>query len=78
MCFAPVVFGRFAPCAGDLIPGYPGNEFTYAIAGDLMLLVSLFVLGDDFQTSCARCLQVAQRRYFLIRPGELTVIEHNP
>ncbi len=31
-----------------LIPGYAGNEFTYAIVGDLLLLTSLFVLGGDF------------------------------
>ena len=44
----PVVFGWIAPYATDLIPGYLGNEFTYGIIGDLLLLVSLFVLGGDF------------------------------
>lgn len=44
----PVVFGWLAPYAADLIPGYQRNEFTYAIVGDLLLLVSLFVLGGDF------------------------------
>ena len=44
----PIVFGWLGPYASGLIPGYPGNEFTYAIVGDLMLLVSLFVLGGDF------------------------------
>ena len=34
--------------AANLVPGYPGNEITYAIVGDLLLLVSLFVLGGDF------------------------------
>ena len=48
MFFVPIVFGWLAPYAADLIPGYPGNEFTYAIVGDLLLLVSLFVLGGDF------------------------------
>jgi hypothetical protein len=44
----PIIFGWLAPYAADLIPGYAGNEFTYAIVGDLLLLVSLFVLGGDF------------------------------
>ena len=48
MFSVPIVFGWLAPYAADLIPGYPGNVFTYAIVGDLLLLVSLFVLGGDF------------------------------
>jgi hypothetical protein len=48
MFFSPVLFGWLAPYAGGLIPGYQGNVVTYAIAGDLMLLASLFVLGGDF------------------------------
>lgn len=48
MFAVPVVFGWLAPYAADLVPGYPGNEFTYAIVGDLLLLISLFVLGGDF------------------------------
>jgi hypothetical protein len=49
MMFAvPIVFGWLAPYAVDLIPGYLGNQFTYAIVGDLLLLSSLIVLGGDF------------------------------
>jgi hypothetical protein len=48
MFAVPIVFGWLAPYAADLIPGYSDNEFTYAIVGDLLLLVSLFVLGGDF------------------------------
>ena len=48
MFAVPIVFGWLAPYAVDLIPGYVGNEFTYAIVGDLLLLASLFVLGGDF------------------------------
>jgi hypothetical protein len=44
----PLVFGWVAPYATHLFPGYLGNEFTYAIVGDLILLTSLFVLGGDF------------------------------
>ncbi len=48
MFSVPIVFGWLAPYAADLVPGYSGNEFTYAIVGDLLLLVSLIVLGGDF------------------------------
>ncbi len=48
MFAVPLVFGWLAPYAADQVPGYAGNEFTYAIVGDLLLLVSLFVLGGDF------------------------------
>jgi hypothetical protein len=48
MFSVPIVFGWLAPYAADLIPSYSGNEFTYAIVGDLLLLSSLFVLGGDF------------------------------
>lgn len=48
MFSVPIVFGWLAPYADNLIPGYLGNEFAYAIVGDLLLLVSLFVLGGDF------------------------------
>ena len=44
----PITFGWLSPYAADLIPVYPGNEFTFAISGDLLLLTSLFVLGGDF------------------------------
>ena len=48
MFAVPIVFGWLAPYAAELIPGYAGNAFTYAIVGDLLLLASLFVLGGDF------------------------------
>ena len=48
MVAVPILFGWLTPYAADLVPGYVGNEFSYAIAGDLLLLASLFVLGGDF------------------------------
>lgn len=48
MFAVPIAFGWLAPYAANLVPGYPGNEFTYAIVGDVLLLASLFVLGGDF------------------------------
>ena len=48
MFAVPIIFGWLAPYVADYIPGYRGNELTYAIFGDLLLLSSLFVLGGDF------------------------------
>jgi hypothetical protein len=48
MFSVPIIFGWLAPYVADLVPGHPGNEFTYGIIGDLLLLTSLFVLGGDF------------------------------
>ncbi len=48
MFAVPVVFGWLAPYVADWVPRYSGNEISYGIAGDLLLLVSLFVLGGDF------------------------------
>ena len=48
MFAVPVTFGWLAPYAAAWVPGYSGNELTYGIVGDLLLLVSLFVLGGDF------------------------------
>jgi len=44
----PIFLGWLAPYVGTMIPGYHGNEITYAMIGDALLLVSLFVLGGDF------------------------------
>ena len=43
-----IFFGWVTPYVTDLIPGYLGKEFIYGIIGDLVLLISLFVLGGDF------------------------------
>jgi hypothetical protein len=44
----PILFGWVTPYVANLIPGYLDNQITYAIGGDVLLLVSLFVLGGDF------------------------------
>jgi membrane protease YdiL (CAAX protease family) len=48
MFCVPLVFGWMSPYATDLIPGFMENPTPYAVAGDMMLLASLFVLGGDF------------------------------
>jgi hypothetical protein len=44
----PLLFGWAAPYFGHHVPGYESSPVTYAIGGDLMLLISLFLLGGDF------------------------------
>lgn len=44
----PVLFGWLVPYVQDWIPGFASNPLPYAIGGDLLLVMSLFVLGGDF------------------------------
>jgi hypothetical protein len=44
----PILFGWLSPYAAKLIPAFTRTPFPYALGGDLLLLVSLFVLGGNF------------------------------
>lgn len=44
----PLLYGWFAPYVSNLAPGHELQPLWTNIAGDLMLIVSLFVLGGDF------------------------------
>ncbi len=44
----PILFGWLSIYVSDYIPGFSQNALLYAIIGDLLLIVSLFVLGGDF------------------------------
>lgn len=48
MFFLPVFFGWLAPYAPHLIPGYELHRFAVNLAGDVLFISSLFVLGGDF------------------------------
>lgn len=48
MFATPLVFALISGYAADLIPGFIENPLPYAIAGDITLILSLFVLGGDF------------------------------
>jgi len=48
MFCVPLLFAWLSIYAADYIPGYVHSPLPYAIAGDLLLLSSLFVLGGDF------------------------------
>jgi len=44
----PLIFGWISIYTARLIPGFIDNPLPYAIAGDLLLLLSFFVLGGNF------------------------------
>jgi hypothetical protein len=44
----PLLFGWAAPYFGHHIPGFDEHPLAFAITGDVVLLISLFVLGGDF------------------------------
>jgi Kef-type K+ transport system membrane component KefB len=44
----PILFAWLAPYAPGAIPGYESHRLAANLAGDLLLLASLFVLGGDF------------------------------
>ena len=48
MFIAPLLLAWVAPYAGHLIPGYLKHPKAFGIAGDLLLLAGLFVLGGEF------------------------------
>ena len=48
MFSVPILFAWVSIYTVDFIPGFSQNPIPYAIGGDLLLLVSLFVLGGDF------------------------------
>jgi len=48
MFCVPIVFGWVAIYANELLPNFIQTPIPYAIAGDVLLLVSLFVLGGNF------------------------------
>lgn len=48
MFLAPLLLGWLVPYAPGLVPGYEHNPMLWNIAGDLMLICSLPVLGGDF------------------------------
>ena len=44
----PLLYAFLSPYVGKYIPGVADHHKVYAVAGDLMLLVGLFLLGGDF------------------------------
>jgi len=44
----PLVFGWISIYTFELIPGFANNTLLYAVAGDVLLVASLFILGGNF------------------------------
>jgi hypothetical protein len=44
----PLFFAFISGYIADYIPGFIQNPLPYAVAGDITLILSLFVLGGDF------------------------------
>lgn len=44
----PIVFGWLTPYAADVVPGLQSNLFTFALIGDVLLVIGLILLGGDF------------------------------
>jgi hypothetical protein len=48
MFLLPLLFGWLVPYGPHLVPAYGAHRFAVNLAGDLLLILSLFVLGGDF------------------------------
>jgi hypothetical protein len=48
MFAVPLVFGWINPYAFHHLPGYEEYRLLYGLAGDILLIASLFVLGGEF------------------------------
>lgn len=48
MFLSPMLYGWSQPYLSHLIPSLAHHQLLFAIAGDLLLVASLFVLGGDF------------------------------
>ena len=48
MFAAPIIFGWASPYFGHHLPGFETSPLIYAVAGDVLLMISLFVLGGAF------------------------------
>ncbi len=68
MFVLPLLLGWAGPYFGDRIPAFDTHTLVYGIAGDVMLAVSLFVLGGDFWEKL-RCLFI-HRAYAVVPEKE--------
>jgi hypothetical protein len=44
----PFIFGWISPYSADFIPGYVSHPIIFSIVGDILLIVSLVLLGGEF------------------------------
>jgi hypothetical protein len=48
MFVVPLLLGFLTPYVGHVIPGYAAHPHLFGVAGDVMLVASVFVLGGNF------------------------------
>lgn len=65
---SPLVLGWMTPYFRHHLPGHEQHPLVYAIAGDVMFLVSLFVLGGEFWDKL-RALFDREARVITSAPG---------
>jgi len=56
-----IIFGWISIYVSDLMPAYTSNPLPYAIAGDLLLLMSLIILGGNFRDKIRGQLSTLRR-----------------
>jgi len=60
----PILFGWLAPYGSDVIPGYQAHGFAVNLGLDILLLVSLFVLGGEFWDKVRALFAYEARTHF--------------
>ncbi len=60
----PLLFGWLAPYVPDVIPGYQAHGFAVNLGLDILLLVSLFVLGGEFWDKVRALFAYEARTHF--------------
>ena len=48
MIILPLLYAFLSPYLATYIPGWPDHRVAYAVAGDILMLVGLFLLGGNF------------------------------
>lgn len=64
----PLVFGVAEPYLVRFLVGQYENWFVFAVAGDVVLLISLFVLGGDFWDKIRALFFHEARVQFAVQP----------
>ncbi len=73
MFAAPLAFGLASPYFGHHLPAFDAHQWIYAVAFDLLLLISLFVLGGSFWEKLRSLLKHDAYAVFPVRPaGQVT------
>jgi hypothetical protein len=65
---APILFAWLSIYLADWIPGFVNNPLPYALFGDTVLLISLFVLGGEFWDKI-RALFIYDAKASFSKPG---------